>query len=116
MTSIRVTGWSSICLLDDPWLDEVEAIRNAGKVLLVAQQREKAFADGTQRPTIDQPELDTIEASLRRIETESASVRRVYYLATKALKALEGPLWRNRPERVKAINDEWARRRGETPG
>ncbi|XVJ59706.1 MAG: hypothetical protein HEQ23_10000 [Tepidisphaera sp.] len=79
-------GWASICRPDDPWLKEVEAIRNAGKVLLVAEQRENAFAEGTPRPTIDQAELDVIEASLRRVETEGATVRRVHYLATRALK------------------------------
>jgi hypothetical protein len=104
-------GWASICRPDDPWLKEVEAIRNAGKVLLVAEQRENAFAEGTPRPTIDQADLDVIESSLRRVETEGAPVRRVYYLATRALKVLDGPLWRNRPDRVKETDEDWARKR-----
>ena len=108
-----VAGWASVCRPNDPWLREVEAVRNAGKVLLVAEQREAAFAKGTQRPTIEGPELEAIEASLCRIETESTPIRRVYYLATRALRALDGPLWRNRPERVKAIDEGWARKRGE---
>ncbi|XVJ59160.1 MAG: serine/threonine protein kinase [Tepidisphaera sp.] len=105
-----VAGWTARCEPEDPWLAEVKGVRAAAKILTVSRGRLDA-KPGEPKPDIPAEELAELEGLLRRIENDPRPTRRIYYLATRALLALEDDSWRNNPARTQEILADNARRR-----
>lgn len=109
-----VEGWTPLCKSEDPWLLDAVAVRDAARVLVVSEQRQ-AVKPGGAMPDIPQEELTPIEANLRRLENDPRPTRRIYYLATRALLALEDKSWRDNDARTKEILADNERRRSLAP-
>lgn len=101
-----VEGWQRLCKADDPWLMDIEALRNSALALTISKELERLAL--TQQPVREPsppaggwPDMATINRSLNRIYQDPRPTRRLYYMVKWALEALdESP--KNQPETARA--------------